>query len=70
MFPSTGDGELLLYCPICGCSAVKEVALALLHGGDTAGDRPVGGVKAFTCTVNQHVFFLLVSQLDDAKRLY
>lgn len=55
------------FCPVCGLGAIRKLDLGLLRG-DSQAEVAVGGVQAFICTVNQHVFFVRISDLVGAKK--
>ena len=68
MHASTAHEVLPPFCPICGLSAIRKLDLELLRNETKGTLPPVGGVQAFLCTVNQHVFFVRVEDLAQARR--
>lgn len=69
MPPSTAHEALPPFCPICGLSAIRRLDLELLRNESKGEFPPVGGVQAFLCTVNQHIFFVRVEDLAAVKRV-
>ena len=56
------------FCPICGLGAIRKLDLKLLREEAKEELPNVGGVQAFICTVNQHVFFVRVADLIAAAK--
>lgn len=54
-------------CPICGKGPLAELPIGYkMFAAKPTGNQPVGGLVAFQCTQEGHVFFVMARDVEEA----
>ncbi len=52
-------------CPICGFTRLEEVLASIsVTAHCPQGDHEVGGLRAYECVFNRHIFFIRARDLE------
>jgi hypothetical protein len=51
-------------CPICGRRSLEQVLNTVCISARVDGERSVGGLMAYRCTENGHIFFVRTTDVE------
>ena len=51
-------------CPICDLKTIDRIFENVTLSAKVNGDRTVGGIVAYRCTVYDHIFFVRASDVE------